>query len=65
MRLEFNVCTCYWMTHPPSQLAAIPGCANVGLSQQARSDGARRPRRAEISRCSLHSPSSSSRPSVP
>lgn len=65
MRLEFNVCTCYWMTHPPSQLAAIPGCANDGLSQQARSDRAPQPRRAEISRCSLHSPSSSSRPSVP
>lgn len=53
MRLEFSICTCYWVTHPPSRLAAIAGRASVG------------PLRAEISQRSLHSPSSSSRPSVP
>lgn len=57
MRLEFNVCTCHWMTHPPSQLAASPGGGNAGAPAQ--------PPRAEIGRRSLHSPSSSSRPSVP
>lgn len=30
MRLELNVCTCHWMTHPPSQLAASPGGGNAG-----------------------------------
>lgn len=37
MRLEFSICTCYWVTHPPSRLAAIAGRASVG------------PLRAEIS----------------
>lgn len=40
MRLEFNVCTCHWMTHPPSQLAAIPGGGNAGRSQPAGGAGA-------------------------
>jgi len=40
MRLEFDVCTCYWTTHPPSQLAAIPGGVSAGRSQQPSSDRA-------------------------
>lgn len=55
MRLEFHVCTCHWMTHPPSQLAAIPGAGNAGRGGAgAAAEGRDR-----------HSPSSSSRPSVP
>lgn len=60
MRLEFNVCTCHWMTHPPSQLAASPGGGDAGRGGAgAAAEGRDRPVLA------VRSPSSSSRPSVP
>lgn len=45
MRLEFNVCTCHWMTHPPSQLAAIPGLGMPGTAagRRRRAEGRDRP----------------------
>lgn len=64
MRLELSVCTCYWMTHRPSQLAAVPrGATGVGLSKRARGE---RTSAAEGRDQPLRSPSSSSsHPSVP
>lgn len=51
MRLELSVCTCYWMTHPPSQLAAVPGGPTSSGARNGREVSARQPPRAEISRC--------------
>lgn len=49
MRLEFNVCTCHWMAHLPSQLAASPGGGDAGRGGAgAAAEGRDRPELAAL-----------------
>lgn len=67
-----NTCTCYWMTHsscPVGSSHLLPGSVNIGFSQQKNCECVcvirqQQPRK-EISQCSFHSSSSTSRLSMP